>query len=117
VDGRTVPAQLWGRPEEIAGATDWDVPLSGLWRHGSGGNGTPVVLQKMFGTKTSGVRSCMNTDDEGREMPDSMITVANTSCPDCGSTEFEMRNYSMMWHEGDIHCKNCGRFIRTFDAG
>jgi transcription initiation factor TFIIIB Brf1 subunit/transcription initiation factor TFIIB len=46
-----------------------------------------------------------------------VLTVANTKCPECGSTEFEMRNYEMMWHEGDIHCAQCGRFIRRFDAG
>jgi len=37
--------------------------------------------------------------------------------PKCGSTEFEMRNYEAMWHEGDIHCARCGEFIRRFDAG
>jgi uncharacterized Zn finger protein (UPF0148 family) len=45
------------------------------------------------------------------------VSMANTKCPDCGSTEFEMRNYEMMWHEGDIHCAQCGKFIRRFDAG
>lgn len=43
-----------------------------------------------------------------------------TPCPKCGDTDpehREMRNYSMMWHEGDIHCTNCGAFIRLFDAG
>lgn len=59
----------------------------------------------------------MNTDDHGRVIPDSILTAPNTVCPDCGSTEFEMRNYSMMWHEGDIHCARCGKFIRKFDAG
>lgn len=38
-------------------------------------------------------------------------------CPKCGGTTFEMRNYSMMWHDGDIHCAACGEFIRVFDAG
>lgn len=46
-----------------------------------------------------------------------ILHVNNTVCPECGSTEFEMRNYSMMWHDGDIHCAKCGRFIRRFDAG
>ena len=58
----------------------------------------------------------MNTDDEEKANPDSALTVANTAC-ECGSTEFEMRNYSMMWHEGDIHCARCGKYIRAFDAG
>jgi hypothetical protein len=48
---------------------------------------------------------------------DNAVAVANTQCPECGSREFEMRNYSMMWHDGDIHCAKCGKFIRRFDAG
>lgn len=39
------------------------------------------------------------------------------SCPVCESTSFEVRNHSLMWHDGDIYCKNCGSFIRYFDAG
>lgn len=49
-------------------------------------------------------------------MLDSILTLKHV-CPQCGSTEFEMRNYSQIWHDGDIHCKKCGKFIRTFDAG
>lgn len=59
----------------------------------------------------------MNTDANGKEIMNSALTVNNTKCPKCGSTTFEMRNYDMMWHEGDIHCASCGTFIRDFDAG
>jgi uncharacterized Zn finger protein (UPF0148 family) len=45
------------------------------------------------------------------------VGMTNTKCPECGATEFEMRNYEMMWHEGNIHCAQCGKFIRRFDAG
>lgn len=41
----------------------------------------------------------------------------NQTCSDCGSTEFVMKNYSMAWHDGDIHCAGCDKFIRYFDAG
>lgn len=58
----------------------------------------------------------MNTDDNGREIQHSSLACPGRVC-ECGSTEFEMRNYSMLWHEGDIHCAICGKFIRTFDAG
>lgn len=58
----------------------------------------------------------MNTDDEGREIRDSVFTL-KAVCPQCGGTEFELRNYSMMWHDGDIHCAKCGKFIRSYDAG
>lgn len=40
------------------------------------------------------------------------------TCKSCGCYgNTEMRNYSMMWHEADIHCGNCGRFLRYWDAG
>lgn len=40
-------------------------------------------------------------------------------CPNCGaSPEFqEVRNYSMMWHDGDIHCTRCDAYVRGYDAG
>jgi uncharacterized Zn finger protein (UPF0148 family) len=59
----------------------------------------------------------MNTDEQGRGIENSSLVVNNTKCPKCGSTEFELKNYSMMWHDGDIHCARCGEFIRRFDAG
>ncbi len=40
------------------------------------------------------------------------------TCKNCGTYgKTEMRNYSMMWHEADIHCANCGTFLRYWDAG
>jgi len=57
------------------------------------------------------------SDAENNPILHGSVTVANTACPDCGSTEFEMRNYEQLWHEGDIHCARCGKFIRRFDAG
>lgn len=56
-------------------------------------------------------RKRLNNDTDG------VLTISDTACLKCGSTEFEMRNYSMMWHEGDIHCARCGAYIRRFDAG
>ena len=58
----------------------------------------------------------MNTDERGKEMPDSALVIKDV-CKKCGGTEFEMRNYSMVFHDGDIHCVNCGEFLRDFDAG
>lgn len=49
-----------------------------------------------------------------------LLSAPRSVCPnpECGAVgEVEMRNYEMMWHEGDIHCKKCGAFIRRFDAG
>jgi hypothetical protein len=42
--------------------------------------------------------------------------VRNTSCPDCGSTEFEMRTYGGPMEYADTHCAKCGRLICRFDA-
>lgn len=40
-------------------------------------------------------------------------------CPKCGACpEYqEVRNHSLMWHDGDIHCTKCETFVRSFDAG
>ena len=43
--------------------------------------------------------------------------IAN-SCKACGFPgPHQMRNYSMVWHEADIHCGSCGAFVRYWDAG
>lgn len=26
-------------------------------------------------------------------------------------------NHSLMWHDGDVVCVDCGKYIRAFDAG
>jgi predicted Zn finger-like uncharacterized protein len=39
-----------------------------------------------------------------------------TSCPDCGSGEFEMRTYGGPLEYADTHCAKCGKLIRRFDA-
>lgn len=42
-------------------------------------------------------------------------------CPNtaCGSKklEVEVRNYSAIWHDGDVCCTTCGTKIRSYDAG
>lgn len=40
-------------------------------------------------------------------------------CPRCGSSSAsrELREYSMIWHDGKIHCSHCGAFVRNWDAG
>ena len=43
-------------------------------------------------------------------------TIRNTSCPDCGCVEFEMRTYGGPWEYADTHCASCGKLIRRFDA-
>lgn len=40
-------------------------------------------------------------------------------CPKCDSppSDHEVRNYNMMWHDGDVICKKCETYIRSWDAG
>ncbi len=42
-----------------------------------------------------------------------------TDCPHCGAdkSQQEVRNHSLMWHDGDVYCTACGGFVRYFDAG
>jgi len=64
----------------------------------------------------------MQAKQEIAEVPvvetDSWLTymVQYTSCPDCGSAEFEMRTYGGPWEYADTHCAKCGKLIRRFDA-
>lgn len=38
-------------------------------------------------------------------------------CPKCGSGNTSVHNYSMMWHDGDVICDDCGTYVRGYDAG
>ncbi len=40
----------------------------------------------------------------------------DVTCPDCGGTDTEVRNHSLRWHDGQVHCL-CGRYLREYDAG
>jgi hypothetical protein len=44
------------------------------------------------------------------------FAIQNTSCPDCGCIEFEMKTYGGPWEYADTHCAGCGKLIRRFDA-
>lgn len=43
----------------------------------------------------------------------------HTHCPKCDSPpqDHELRNYSMMWHDGDVYCTKCNEYVRMWDAG
>jgi hypothetical protein len=68
--------------------------------------------------------------DEKKEPPDLYLPenpersepfhAINTykKCPvDQTHEGYEVRNYDEMWRDGDIHCKQCGAYIRMYDAG
>jgi hypothetical protein len=35
----------------------------------------------------------------------------------CEHKNQTVTNYNPMWKDGDVICKDCGKFIRTWDAG
>jgi transcription elongation factor Elf1 len=39
------------------------------------------------------------------------------TCPKCGSTDMVVRNYSLMWGDGQVHCSSCGEYVRRYDSG
>jgi hypothetical protein len=50
------------------------------------------------------------------------IDNGRSTCPNaetCGQKpgEYEIRNHSLMWGEGEVHCLRCGTFIRHWDSG
>jgi hypothetical protein len=42
-------------------------------------------------------------------------------CPTCAEVKdpdkLEVRNHNIAWGDGDVHCKDCGAFIRRWEAG
>lgn len=53
---------------------------------------------------------------EPRRIPSTSFQLAETQCPQCKGEEFELRNFAMGAHDGDIHCVHCGHYLRRFDA-
>lgn len=40
------------------------------------------------------------------------------ACPTCHSTDsLEVRNHSLMWHDGEVWCGKCDIYVRSYDAG
>jgi predicted Zn finger-like uncharacterized protein len=54
----------------------------------------------------------MTASDSTGEMT-STVFALNHTCPDCGSTEFELRNYNLGAYTGQVYCSHCGEFITT----
>lgn len=62
------------------------------------------------------IKSKSATSDE---VPDATPKRDRKLCPECGSgpDKHELRNYDMIWHDGDVYCTDCGAHVRTWDAG
>jgi hypothetical protein len=48
-----------------------------------------------------------------------MNHLINTAdrCPQCSGTNFTVRDYSLLWHDGEVWCLDCNVFVRSYDAG
>lgn len=40
-----------------------------------------------------------------------------TDCPHCGANKShqEVRNYDLIWGDGDVYCCSCGGYVRSWD--
>lgn len=59
----------------------------------------------------------MDDDKKVDEVLKKIDNIDRRTCPVCLSKNLEVRNYDMAWHDGDIYCKDCGTYVRRFDAG
>jgi hypothetical protein len=49
--------------------------------------------------------------------PNHMINTYK-ACPKCGQTDrLTVRNYDLMWHDGEVWCTRCEVYVRGYDAG
>lgn len=54
---------------------------------------------------------------EGRGLIDNVGVDEQGYCGRCHSHNITVENHSLMWHDGDIVCQDCGGYVRMFDAG
>ncbi len=66
----------------------------------------------------------MATPEEIQDVVAAMDDIAKSigpwnSCPHCGADKShqEVRNYDMMWGDGDVYCTKCGKRVRSWDSG
>jgi len=52
-----------------------------------------------------------------KKLRDYVLLYVLNVCPHCGSDHTSVKNYNMMWHDGDITCDDCGGYVRMYDAG
>lgn len=72
-----------------------------------------IVGNKISDAKARGKAYCITCQKEVWSL------YTHQHCPKCGAgpEDQEIRNYNMMWHDGDIHCIKCGTYVRDYDAG
>ncbi len=50
-------------------------------------------------------------------MDDTVVTIDLEKQKTCKHEKQTVINHSLMWHDGDVVCVDCGKWIREFDAG
>jgi hypothetical protein len=55
--------------------------------------------------------------DKPDDLRDMVLKYIFNLCVKCGSHNTSVKNYNMMWHDGDITCDDCGEYVRMYDAG
>lgn len=48
---------------------------------------------------------------------DEQVTVDVKKQKTCEHKNTIVINYSPIWHDGDVVCEDCGKYIRSYDAG
>lgn len=68
---------------------------------------------KISDAKSRGKEYCIKCDIEVWSL------YTHQHCHKCGADpkNQEIRNYSMMWGDGDVYCTLCGAYVRMYDAG
>lgn len=54
---------------------------------------------------------------KGSDFMDEQVTVDVKKQKTCKHKNTVVINYSPIWHDGDVVCEDCGKYIRSFDAG
>lgn len=72
-----------------------------------------VVGDKVSDARTRGKEYCSKCDIEVWSL------YTHKHCPKCDASpqHQEVRNHSIMWGDGDVHCTLCGTFVRSWDSG
>ena len=50
-------------------------------------------------------------------MSDSIVTFDLEKQEICAHHNTIVFNYDAIWHDGDIVCTDCGKYVRSYDAG
>lgn len=54
---------------------------------------------------------------ESSNMDDNGVTIDLKKQKTCKHKNQVVINHDMMWHDGDVVCADCGKYIRSYDAG